>query len=59
MSKTVTVDVNGDRGLEWEEVSCGNLPDASGAFATSGQGTGLGRNDDREGIGLRCGVDRY
>jgi hypothetical protein len=39
MSKTVTVDVNGDRGLECEDVSCGNPPDASGAFATSSQGT--------------------
>jgi probable HAF family extracellular repeat protein len=46
-SKTVTVNVNGDRKFEWQEVFYANLPGASGALLASRQGTGVIRNDDR------------
>lgn len=46
-SKTVTVNVKGDRKLESQEVFYVNLSGASGAFLASAQGTGVVRNDDR------------
>jgi len=46
-SKTVTVNVKGDRKSEWQEVFYVNLSGASGALLASSQGTGVVRNDDR------------
>jgi probable HAF family extracellular repeat protein len=46
-SKTVTVNVKGDRKVEFQEVFYVNLSGASGAFLASNQGTGVVRNDDR------------
>jgi probable HAF family extracellular repeat protein len=46
-SKTVSVDVRGDRKLEGQEVFYLNLSGATGAFLAKSQGTGVVRNDDR------------
>ena len=46
-SRTITVNVKGDRTRESEEVFYVNLSGATGAVIQSGQGTGVVRNDDR------------
>jgi large repetitive protein len=46
-SKTITVNVIGDRKLEGQEVFYVNLSAAAGAFIVGSQGTGVVRNDDR------------
>jgi probable HAF family extracellular repeat protein len=46
-SRTITVNVNGDRTRESEEVFYVNLSGATGAVIQTGQGTGVVRNDDR------------
>jgi hypothetical protein len=46
-SRTLTVDVKGDRTREWDEVFYVNLSGAAGAVIQAGQGTGVVRNDDR------------
>jgi len=43
----VTVNVNGDRKVEWQEVFYVNLSGGSGAFVSSSQGIGVVKNDDR------------
>ena len=45
-SKTITVNVKGDRTREWDEVFYVNLSGAAGAVIQAGQGTGVVRNDD-------------
>jgi probable HAF family extracellular repeat protein len=46
-SKTITVNVIGDRNREAQEVFYVNLSAAVGAFIVDSQGTGVVRNDDR------------
>jgi serralysin len=46
-SKTVSVEVRGDRKFEGQEVFYVNLSGATGAFLAETQGTGVVRNDDR------------
>ena len=46
-SRTITINVNGDRARESEEVFSVNLSGATGAVIQSGPGTGVVRNDDR------------
>ena len=46
-SRTITVNVKGDRTRESEEVFYVNLSGATGAVIQTGQGTGVVRNDDR------------
>jgi probable HAF family extracellular repeat protein len=46
-SRTIAVNVKGDRTRESEEVFYVNLSGATGAVIQSGQGTGVVRNDDR------------
>jgi hypothetical protein len=46
-SRTITVNVKGDRTREPEEVFYVNLSGATGAVIQSGQGIGVVRNDDR------------
>ena len=46
-SKTITVNVKGDRTRESDEVFYLNLSGAAGALIQAGQGTGVVRNDDR------------
>ena len=46
-SRTITVNVKGDRTRESDEVFYVNLSGATGAVIQSGQGTGVVRNDDR------------
>jgi probable HAF family extracellular repeat protein len=46
-SRTITVNVRGDRTRESEEVFYVNLSGATGALIQTGQGTGVVRNDDR------------
>jgi hypothetical protein len=45
-SKTITVNVKGDRTREWDEVFYVNLSGAAGAVIQAGRGTGVVRNDD-------------
>ena len=45
-SKTITVDVIGDKKFEGQEVFYVNLSAATGAFIVDSQGTGVVRNDD-------------
>ena len=46
-SRTITVNVKGDRTRESEEVFYVNLSGAAGAVIQTGQGTGVVRNDDK------------
>ena len=46
-SRTITVNVKGDRTRESEEVFYVNLSGATGAVIQTGQGTGVVRNDDQ------------
>jgi hypothetical protein len=46
-SRTITVNVRGDRTREWDEIFHVNLSGADGAMIQAGQGTGVVRNDDR------------
>ena len=46
-TKTITVNVRGDRIVEWEEVFYVNLTSASGAVISNGRGYGTIRNDDK------------
>lgn len=47
ITKTITVNVKGDRIVEWEEVFYVNLTGASGAVISNGRGYGTIRNDDK------------
>jgi probable HAF family extracellular repeat protein len=46
-ARTITVNVRGDRIVEWEEVFYVNLTGASGAVISNGRGYGTIRNDDK------------
>ena len=46
-TKTITVNVRGDRIVEWEEIFYVNLTAASGAVISNGRGYGTIRNDDK------------
>jgi hypothetical protein len=46
-TKTITVNVRGDRIVEWEEVFYVNLTGASGAVISNGRGYGTIRNDEK------------